>query len=65
VVDHIESTARLLGEFPWMGKPTDVEGVRLRVTTKYPYLIFYTVLMERNEVRVLRMLHGAQKRESH
>ena len=62
VVDHIQATADLLGVFPWMGRPTDEKDVRLRVDTKYPYLIFYKVLEETNEVRVLRVLHGAQRR---
>jgi toxin ParE1/3/4 len=63
VVDHIEATASLLGAFPWMGRPTDEKDVRLRVDTKYPYLIFYKVFADIGEVRILRVLHGAQVRE--
>jgi toxin ParE1/3/4 len=63
VVDHIKATANLLGTFPWMGRPTDEKDVRLRVDTRYPYLIFYKVLVESDEVRILRVLHGAQRRD--
>jgi toxin ParE1/3/4 len=62
VVDHIEATADLLGTFPWMGRPTDEKDVRVRVDTKYPYLIFDKVLEDTDEVRILRILHGAQRR---
>jgi toxin ParE1/3/4 len=62
VVDHIQATADLLGIFPWMGPPTDEKDVRVRVDTKYPYLIFYTVLEDIDEVRILRIMHGAQRR---
>jgi len=62
VVDHIQATADLLGTFPWMGRPTDEKDVRVRVDTKYPYLIFYKVLEDTGEVRILRILHGAQRR---
>jgi toxin ParE1/3/4 len=63
VIDHIKATANLLGAFPWIGRPTDEKDVRLRVDTKYPYLIFYKVLEDTEEVRILRVLHGAQRRE--
>jgi plasmid stabilization system protein ParE len=62
VVDHIQATADLLGPYPWTGRPTDEKDVRVRVDTKYPYLIFYKVLEDIGEVRILRILHGAQRR---
>jgi plasmid stabilization system protein ParE len=38
------------------------KDVRVRVDTKYPYLIFYKVLEDIGEVRILRILHGTQRR---
>jgi addiction module RelE/StbE family toxin len=62
VVDHTQATASLLGASPWMGRRTNEKDVRVRGDTKYPYLIFYKVLEDMGEVRILRVLHGAQNR---
>lgn len=40
-------------------------GVRLLSVVSYPYLIFYTVDAAAEEVRVLRVRHGAQDPSRH
>jgi addiction module RelE/StbE family toxin len=63
VVDHIEATAKLIGRFPSMGRPTDEPDVRIRVITRYPYLLVYKILADREEIRIMRVFHQAQKRD--
>jgi len=61
VVARIEELCEKLGEFPGMGAATDQSGVRLVPVVRYPYLIFYAVIAEINEVRILRIRHGRRR----
>lgn len=60
---RVETLASLLTRHPTMGRPTDLEGVRVFAARPYPYLIFYRV--DRNDagITVLRVRHMA--REEH
>ena len=62
VVDKIESCARLAGEFPYAGRKTEKEVVRVLLVHPYPYLLFYMVLPRPPKVRVLSIRHGAMRR---
>jgi toxin ParE1/3/4 len=44
-----------------MGRMTDQPGVRVLPVVRYPYLIFYTVVDESDEVRILRIRHGRRR----
>lgn len=46
VRQHIAQTIERLGDFPFLGRATDEPGVRVLPLTRYPYLIFYTVLTD-------------------
>ena len=61
VVARIEELCEKLGEFPGMGAATDQPGVRLVPVVRYPYLIFYALITEINEVRILRIRHGRRR----
>jgi len=62
VVRRVEALALfLLGEHPAIGRPTDKEGVRVMSVRPYPYILFYKVLAERDEVRILRVRHTARR----
>jgi toxin ParE1/3/4 len=61
VVARIEELCEKLGEFPGMGSITDHPGVRVLPVVRYPYLIFYRLIAEADEVRVLRIRHGRRK----
>jgi toxin ParE1/3/4 len=58
------SIDRLAG-FPYSGRETEMPGVRLLSVVSYPYLIFYAVDAAADEVRVLRIRHGAQDPSRH
>jgi plasmid stabilization system protein ParE len=45
------------------GTPQTAEGLRKIVTRKYPYLIYYTVGDDADEVLVIAIQHAAQERE--
>lgn len=51
---RIETLALLLGQHPAIGRPTDKEGL-------IPYVLFYKVLADRDEVRILRIRHTARR----
>jgi toxin ParE1/3/4 len=48
--------------FPEMGRRQTVEGVRKLVTRKYPYLIYYTIDREHDEIVILTIQHPARTR---
>ena len=55
----IESQADILKEFPNSGRPGRLAGTRELVVSGTPYILAYRV--ERDQVRILRVLHGAQR----
>jgi addiction module RelE/StbE family toxin len=61
VVDRIEELVSLLSEHPHIGRPTSKEGVRILSVGRYPYLVFYRVLEEKDEIRILRVRHTARR----
>jgi toxin ParE1/3/4 len=49
--------------FPHVGRQQKAEGVRKLVTRHYPYLVYYTVDEEAEEIVILAIQHPAQERE--
>ena len=62
VVDRIRRLTSLIGELPLIGHLTDEEGVRMMPVVRYPFLIFYTLNDETNEVVILHVRHAARLR---
>jgi toxin ParE1/3/4 len=62
VVERIHSVSLLLGEYPYIGHTTVRESIRILAVTPYPYLLFYSVIPSRSEVRILSVRHGARSR---
>jgi toxin ParE1/3/4 len=58
----LRSLERLL-VFPFSGRRQSVEGVRKLVAPRYPYLVYYPVDEDRQEIIVLSIKHAAQRRE--
>ena len=61
VVAFIESLCLKLGDYPRIGRPTDLKDVRVVPVVRYPYLVFYIILGASDEIRILRIRHGARK----
>jgi toxin ParE1/3/4 len=61
VVDRIEALIALLGRYPTMGRSTDKEGVRVMGVRRYPYIVFYRIREDRDEVRILRVRHTSRR----
>jgi toxin ParE1/3/4 len=61
VVARIEELCARLAEFPGMGTKTDQENVRVLPVVRYPYLVYYAVQADRDEVRILRIRHGRRR----
>jgi plasmid stabilization system protein ParE len=59
-VARIESTARQIGMFPYMGRVKYRQNVRMFPVRRFPYLIFYTI--EADEVVILSIRHAARRR---
>jgi plasmid stabilization system protein ParE len=64
IVAEIRSSARLLIEFPHMGRAGEVPDTREWVVRGSPYLLVYEVVAEQDEVWVLGVFHGAQERRN-
>jgi len=60
VIRRIESIVFLIGRFPAMGRPTGLADIRAMSARPYPYVIFYKVMSERDEIRILRVRHMAR-----
>ena len=58
----LDSLQRLV-LFPRAGRLQTVPGVRKLVTRKYPYLVYYTMDLEEDEVVILAIRHAARDRE--
>ena len=58
VDERIEAAVLRLAQYPESGRPGRVEGTRELVVTDAPYVIPYRV--ERDSVRILRVLHSAR-----
>ena len=61
VVNRIDALIALLGKYPTMGRATDKEGVRVMGVRRYPYLIFYKILPDGDEIRILRVRHTSRR----
>jgi addiction module RelE/StbE family toxin len=62
VVDRIQQLTSLIGEVPLIGHLTDEQGVRMMPVVRYPFLIFYTLDDQANEVVILHVRHAARLR---
>jgi toxin ParE1/3/4 len=62
VVERIDGLTALLDEFPLVGHATDEPSVRMLSVVRYPFLIFYAIDDEANEVVILHVRHAAQQR---
>jgi addiction module RelE/StbE family toxin len=58
VDNAIESQVETLNALPELGRPGRIQGTRELVVTSLPYVVAYRV--SGNEIRILRILHGAQ-----
>ena len=58
----LESLQNLV-RFPRLGRQQEVEGVRKLVTRRYPYLVYYTLDEEAEEIIILAIQHPARERE--
>ena len=61
VVDRIYAIASYLADYPRAGRATDLRDVHVIPALPYPYLIFYRFVPKREEVRILRVRHGARR----
>jgi len=61
LTERIERIIMLVGKFPQMGRLTDKPNVRVIGIPQYRYLIFYRILDEQDEVRILRVRHTSRR----
>ena len=58
VISAVRETSLLNGEYPQIGRNSDIEGVKLLPVLKYPYLVYYTI--DRDEIVIVHIRHGAR-----
>jgi toxin ParE1/3/4 len=56
VASQIRATSLLLAEYPDLGRETDIPGVRVLPTARYPYLVYHRV--QRDELMIIHVRHG-------
>ncbi|MGH6932880.1 MAG: type II toxin-antitoxin system RelE/ParE family toxin [Dongiaceae bacterium] len=62
VKQRIVTLAERLGDLPRIGTRTDLENVRVLVVHPFPYLLFYQISDDTDEVWILDVRHGARWR---
>jgi len=60
-LERIDALVSLLGKYPLIGRTTDKASVRVMGMRRYPYLVFYKILLDTDEVRILRVRHMARR----
>jgi toxin ParE1/3/4 len=55
---RVEAPVQLIARHPMIGRPTDLDSVRVFRAAPYPYLIFYCV--ESDSVTILRVRHTSR-----
>lgn len=63
VRDAILETLQHLIQFPQLGRPQSIEGVRRLVTRRYGYIVYYSVDQRLDEVVILAVQHPARERD--
>jgi plasmid stabilization system protein ParE len=58
----IDNGLNTLLAFPQSGRPLKIEGVRKFVTQPYPYVIYYLIGEDADELLVLSVCHPARDR---
>ena len=56
VVRRVRSVSQLLANYPGLGRPTDMAGVRAFPIVPFPYLVYYRLTDEALEV--IHVRHG-------
>ena len=59
----ILETLQNLIDFPRIGRPQTINGVRKLGTRKYPYLVFYTADETAEEIIILSIQHTSRESE--
>jgi plasmid stabilization system protein ParE len=61
--ERVHSLASLIDRQPLIGRPTDLERVRVFRASPYPYLLFYSVDPGGSGITILRIRHTARKED--
>jgi plasmid stabilization system protein ParE len=56
VARRIRATCELLARYPGLGRETDIPGVRVFPTARYPYLVYHRI--RGDELIIIHVRHG-------
>jgi len=56
IVAQVRITSLLLARYPALGRETDIPGVRVFPTARYPYFVYYKLQQE--ELVIIHVRHG-------
>jgi plasmid stabilization system protein ParE len=62
VRERIFDVIAIIAEFPHIGHMTVKRGLRQLPVHPYPYIIYFRWLSKQRRVRIVRVLHSAQRR---
>jgi plasmid stabilization system protein ParE len=65
VIRSIKNSIERLAEFPYGGRSSEVPGIRELPVVRYPYIVFYSIDVPRDEVQILRVRHTSQNPAHH
>ena len=62
VIERILESIERLGELPYIGHKGKAQGTLEWVVTGLPYIVIYKIDVDRNELQITAVFHGAQDR---
>ena len=62
VRERIFFLINVIAEYPHIGHMTTISGLRQMTVRPYPYIIYFRWLSKQQRVRIVRVLHSAQRR---
>ncbi len=65
VISNIKRSIDRLADFPLSARQSEIAGIRELPIVRYPYIVFYTVDDDAQEVLILRVRHTSRDPEHH
>lgn len=65
VIRTIKQSVECMADFPYSARPSEVPGIRELPIVRYPYIVFYAVDDDAQEVHILRVRHTSQDPAHH
>lgn len=60
VIERIKNSIDRLAHFPYSSRRTEIDGIRVLAVVRFPYLVFYSVDEDAQEIQILSVRHTSR-----